>query len=1330
MLLNESAVEAQSVDQMAEYGIIVAPKDVIADGNFHRVNADGDKTNVRDAWYIVHMDDHPAGMFGHNALFPGEKFKFRFKGEVAAQTAEQRKARIEQLARDKAARSEERRQRAEKSAQNSVQILSRAVPYSADAHASLNNYFARKGIVDACGALIGDFPAFDANSGKPTVIKNAILIPMRDLDGRVWSLQAIFPDANNVLGRDRTYLAGGDKLGKFFTIGDPKKVHGQDCYVVCEGFATGVAIHHATRHAVRVAFDAGSLEPVAQVLRDAYPDAALFIAGDNDRWKEPGKNPGLMAMWSAVSAADGMGVWPPFMADAGKIDAAGKLHGPTDFDDWVRLHGAASVRELFDAVHETIRKIKAEAAAAIEKARRLVELPVIVRPWTLPKVDLKSAPLNKHLDNLLDYARRGDLTYADNLHVAALAWTICVKHSATIPVKIDSVEKLMADISWTNAPLHPTTFEAISTAITKLVAKRKRAALAHVSISDDVLAQHECVQCDEIPVLTDADEHAVLWMPMATGKTRDVLKPFAERFHARLSETSDGVPGISGSFLALSPRVSLVNDLASTLSEHLPAGALAHYQHVDSNNAFAIDMLATCLPSITKVNHASIIDRCTDLAVDEFTAQMAFIPSPMCRTKDGNNMDVYFKLRDRISSAQRFIVADADMNDRAIAFLEECITVGAKLKIFHMPKKRHGMTVRFGHDERDFRRALAEASALMDEGKAIVFACETVPLAVEVDEYLRNDHPSKRIIRIDGDNSPMPEQEKFLANPDAESRNWDAVIHTPVIGSGISITHKVRNPETGELECVPHFAKVFFVGNGHAIKPSDAFQMMRRVRYVTEFTVVTMTNNRTGGIQDVDSAVGAMEDGARLEHRPDEGNADGDENQFNRFYAGEKLSAKQAKLVRFAAGLRWIMEYDGFVLTRINQIEQEADRLQIEELVAEYDERVKEAILAARDLSKDEYDSMNMAGAKSEAELDELRRYRILSRLGAKALDHSDVWDAWRKGSGVSLLDTFIGAVDGRADTRNSAVLLAHRTYNAACVRGLRYLFDGLATSADMIRPGMIFTQDMADEIVGRAIAKREMLSAIGVIPESMGEGATYTPPDGSMKLALSFFRRMGLKFERVAQGTYQMKDESFLFMRKWADMRQQAIGMVPRDIESLAPAVPTTLEQAVCDALHHFGGGDLPGAITLEMVAVRVNAGRDEADHVKPVKLAKPMRLAGMAKYGVNNYKVKWNGRPVGAWIIANTNPDIGAIRKLLDSAAAVGAGEKVPVLHFSPISSTYIETPPKCKTGTSAKELVSEPVTGDSYELSNDEFWAIDMPAPDTSDELDLMLIAAMME
>ena len=35
-----------------------------ADGKLHRFHVEGDSRGKRNGWYVLHLDEHPAGMFG------------------------------------------------------------------------------------------------------------------------------------------------------------------------------------------------------------------------------------------------------------------------------------------------------------------------------------------------------------------------------------------------------------------------------------------------------------------------------------------------------------------------------------------------------------------------------------------------------------------------------------------------------------------------------------------------------------------------------------------------------------------------------------------------------------------------------------------------------------------------------------------------------------------------------------------------------------------------------------------------------------------------------------------------------------------------------------------------------------------------------------------------------------------------------------------------------------------------------------------------------------------------------------------------------------------
>jgi phage/plasmid primase-like uncharacterized protein len=52
--------------------------------------------------------------------------------------------------------------------------------------------------------------------------------------------------------------------------------------LLAEGYATAASIHMATGQTVVAAFTAHNLQPVAEILREQYPDAEITICADND----------------------------------------------------------------------------------------------------------------------------------------------------------------------------------------------------------------------------------------------------------------------------------------------------------------------------------------------------------------------------------------------------------------------------------------------------------------------------------------------------------------------------------------------------------------------------------------------------------------------------------------------------------------------------------------------------------------------------------------------------------------------------------------------------------------------------------------------------------------------------------------------------------------------------------------------------------------------------------------------------------------------------------------------------------------------------------------
>lgn len=341
----------QLLDAMAQAGIVYDDKaPITGDGKLHRFHVAGDAHGDRNGWYCFHDDAMPAGNFGCMKRYGPDK-KLPFSAKRARPLRQKEKGELQaKHAAQKAKREAETKAKRAAAAVEAKAIWAKATPVGEDSHP----YLLKKGI-QAHGACVNAFyarqPQADGSWANVLVSDNALLIPRRSYQREIVSLQAIFPNADNALGRDRTYLSGGETKGTYETIGQTQYHEGCEVFLLCEGFATGAALHETTGHCAVVAFDAGNLIHVARRMRDKCPEALIIIAADNDQWTtQPVENPGLHHAKMAAKAVKGRVMCPVFPANTGTpYPETGKLKGPTDFDDLRRLHGDEAVREVLEA---------------------------------------------------------------------------------------------------------------------------------------------------------------------------------------------------------------------------------------------------------------------------------------------------------------------------------------------------------------------------------------------------------------------------------------------------------------------------------------------------------------------------------------------------------------------------------------------------------------------------------------------------------------------------------------------------------------------------------------------------------------------------------------------------------------------------------------------------------------------------------------------------------------------------------------------------------------------------------------------------------------------
>lgn len=131
--------------------------------------------------------------------------------------------------------------------------------------------------------------------------------------------------------------------------------------LICEGWATGMSLRMATdrKVAVYVAFDAGNLPRVAEIVHAAHPDSPLVMCADDD-WRTLDRdgrplNPGRV---HAAIARDAVQEQGGRALLAVPVFRPGREPGSTDFNDLHLAEGLDAVREQMALALEVARGMK------------------------------------------------------------------------------------------------------------------------------------------------------------------------------------------------------------------------------------------------------------------------------------------------------------------------------------------------------------------------------------------------------------------------------------------------------------------------------------------------------------------------------------------------------------------------------------------------------------------------------------------------------------------------------------------------------------------------------------------------------------------------------------------------------------------------------------------------------------------------------------------------------------------------------------------------------------------------------------------------------------
>ena len=581
---------------------------------------------------------------------------------------------------------------------------------------------------------------------------------------------------------------------------------------------------------------------------------------------------------------------------------------------------------------------------------------------------------------------------------------------------------------------------------------RKAKALEFVSLKNLPKGRKQFVTSlddAEIPI----DGITIVKAPMGAGKTQKIGKPWIDR---ALSTK-----------MAICHRISLVDELSRRLG-------LPHYKRAKPEDILDKNGIAVCLPSIT----ANIVESTFPMPdyqfIDEIAQVLRFLESKdVCRTKKATSQGVFNTLVEMIRSARGVLVADADVNDRVIQFLEYCrpddlinlvlmpptsVTKAAKVLVSNDPS---GAAMR--------GRFIDEIVCELEGGGKCWIACESAKLVEDLAAVLEGY--GHNALGVTAQNKDTAAQRAFLNDADAASRRYDVVIVSPAVVSGISIEHEDR----------PHFTLGGFIGAGHAIVPSDAMQMLARVRYLTDHIIGLSGNNASGG-QTSAAITRGWEGLANIENAPV------DVTFYDHMRADIQAAEANAK-ADFAAGLYWMLEGAGWALdvvdvTRASKAEAKLDAAK-EERVAKWN-----ATVMAADIPDDLTAEFLRGRVLTENERAQLEAYDITQTLKLASVDDAAIanWDEGRFKSKMRRFASLTGDdIVPRVGFEKAE--LVRRRFDVAEQKLLRGLFDGIDLTAEYP-----FTPEAQEMFVDRVMAQRVPLVAAKILPtkyrtEYVGKG-------------------------------------------------------------------------------------------------------------------------------------------------------------------------------------------------------------------------------------------------
>ena len=234
--------------------------------------------------------------------------------------------------------------------------------------------------------------------------------------------------------------------------------------------------------------------------------------------------------------------------------------------------------------------------------------------------------------------------------------------------------------------------------------------------------------------------------------------------------------------------------------------------------------MAICLHSFKHEHFLSYLKEANSIFIDEASQVLKTF-----YTDKNIHNSVLESFTESSKTAQCIYLTDADLTTQDIKHYQQLFNISDKdvlVVTAEKPERNYTVEISCSSAPRHYRtKVIKSIEADLQNNKPCVLAVESEAQGKSIVKFFQERFSSKNIALITS-KTPDDELSPFIENITEKSSVIDLLIHTSIIGTGVSVQHKDKR-----------FTKGYGLFSGNVLSATECLQMMRRFRDITEWEI-------------------------------------------------------------------------------------------------------------------------------------------------------------------------------------------------------------------------------------------------------------------------------------------------------------------------------------------------------------------------------------------------------------------------------------------------------------------------------------------------------------